>query len=169
LGQTGSGKSWTVASLVQKTVPVMSRAHIIILDLHGEYCWKRSDGTHSYAFADAIVRHVDARELEMPYWLMSYAELCDLLIDRTEEAAHNQTAFFRDTLRQLREKEKTPLGLNRVTVDTPVYFSLDDLIAAIEAKNSEMVQGAKGPRQGNMFGDFDRFRAGSEPDERRAV
>ena len=157
LGQTGSGKSWTVASLVQKTVAVMSRAHIIILDLHGEYCWKRSDGTRSYAFVDAIVRHIDARELEMPYWLMNYGELCDLLIDRTEEAAHNQTAFFRDTLRQLREKEKTPLGLNRVTVDTPVYFSLNDLLATIEAKNNEMVQGTRGPRQGDMFGNFDRF------------
>src|SRR3990172_1214410 len=116
LGQTGSGKSWTVASLVQKTVAVMPKAHIIILDLHGEYCWKRKDGSRHYAFADAIVRHVDARDLEIPYWLMTYAELCDLLIDRTEQAAHNQTAFFRDTLRQLREKERTPLGLVRVTV-----------------------------------------------------
>lgn len=68
LGQTGSGKSWTVASLVQKAVAAMPKAHIIILDLHGEYCWKRGDTRH-YAFPDAIVRHVDARELEIPYWL----------------------------------------------------------------------------------------------------
>lgn len=157
LGQTGSGKSWTVAALVQRTVAVMPRAHIIILDLHGEYCWKREDGHRHYAFADTIVRHVDARDLEIPYWLMTYAELCDLLIDRTEQAAHNQTAFFRDTLRQLREKEKTPLGLNRVTVDTPVFFSLDELVAAVRTKNTEMIQGARGPKQGDMFGDFDRF------------
>jgi len=157
LGQTGSGKSWTVASLVQRTVAVMPRAHIIILDLHGEYCWKREDGSRHYAFANTIVRHVDARELEIPYWLMTYAELCDLLIDRNEQAAHNQTAFFRDTLRQLREKEMTPLGLTRVTVDTPVYFSIDELMTAVRTKNTEMVQGVKGPKQGDMFGDFDRF------------
>jgi DNA helicase HerA-like ATPase len=157
LGQTGSGKSWTVASLVQRTVSVMPRAHIIILDLHGEYCWKREDGGRHYSFAESIVRHVDARELEIPYWLMTYAELCDLLIDRTEQAAHNQTAFFRDTLRQLREKEKAALGLSRVTADTPVYFSLDTLLDTVRAKNTEMVQGAKGPKQGEMFGDFDRF------------
>ncbi len=158
LGQTGSGKSWTVASLVQKTVAVMPKAHIIILDLHGEYCWNREDGTRNYAFADSIVRHVDARHLEIPYWLMTYAELCDLLIDRTDHTAHNQTAFFRDTLRQLREKEKTPLGLARVTVDTPVYFSLDELVEAVENKNREMVPGATSkPKQGNMFGAFDRF------------
>ena len=156
LGQTGAGKSWTVAAIVQKTVEVMSKAHIIILDLHGEYCWEREESRH-YAFPEPIVRHVDARNLEIPYWLMTYAELCDLLIDRTEQAAHNQTAFFRDTLRQLREKEKTPLGLQRVTVDTPVYFSLDELVAEVATKNSEMVPGSRGLKQGDMFGAFDRF------------
>lgn len=159
LGQTGSGKSWTVAALVQRTVAVMPRAHIIILDLHGEYCWKREDGTRHYAFADAIVRHVDARELEIPYWLMTYAELCDLLIEHSEREATNQTAFFRDCLLEGRHAENgsaTPaLGLPRVTVDTPIYFSLDDVIAKVRAKNVERV----GPRQGQgpMFGDFDRF------------
>jgi hypothetical protein len=143
LGQTGSGKSWTVASLVQKTVAVMPRAHIIILDLHGEYCWKSSDGAHCYAFGGAVVRHIDAREMEMPYWLMTYAELCDLLIDRNEQAAHNQTAFFRDTLRILREKEKTPLALSRVTVDTPVYFSLDELVSAVTAVQNNLRPGSR--------------------------
>jgi hypothetical protein len=159
LGQTGSGKSWTVASLVQKTVAVMPRSHIIILDLHGEYCWKRLDGTHSYAFCDAIVRHVDARELEMPYWLMTYAELCDLLIEHSEREATNQTAFFRDCLLEGRQRENTTatpaLGLARVTVDTPIYFSLEDVVMKARAKNVERV----GPKQtqGPMFGDFDRF------------
>lgn len=157
LGQTGSGKSWTVAALVQRTVAVMPRAHIIILDLHGEYCWKREDSTRHYAFDDAIVRHVDARDLEIPYWLMTYAELCDLLIEHSEREATNQTAFFRDCLLEGRQKENntaTPaLGLARVTVDTPIYFSLDDLISKVRAKNVERVAN----RQGPMFGDFDRF------------
>jgi hypothetical protein len=157
LGQTGSGKSWTVAALVQRTVAVMPRAHIIILDLHGEYCWKREDGTRHYAFTDAIVRHVDARELEIPYWLMTYAELCDLLIEHSEREATNQTAFFRDCLLEGRQAENSSptsaLGLPRVTVDTPIYFSLDDVMTKVRAKNVERV----GNRQGSMFGDFDRF------------
>ena len=157
LGQTGSGKSWTVASLVQKTVAVMPKAHIIILDLHGEYCWKREDGSRHYAFADSIVRHVDARDLEIPYWLMTYAELCDLLIEHSEREATNQTAFFRDCLlagRQSENANATPaLGLSRVTVDTPIYFSLKDLLAKVRDKNVERVGG----RQGPMFGEFERF------------
>ena len=157
LGQTGAGKSWTVATIVQKTVAAMERAHIIILDLHGEYCWNREDGSRHYAFADTIVRHVDARDLEIPYWLMTYAELCDLLIEHSEREATNQTAFFRDCLLEGRKSENasaTPvLGLSRVTVDTPIYFSLDDLLMAVRNKNVERV----GNRQGPMFGNFDRF------------
>lgn len=157
LGQTGSGKSWAVAALVQRAVAVMPLAHIIILDLHGEYCWKREDGNRHYAFADTIVRHVDARELEIPYWLMTYTELCDLLIEHSEREATNQTAFFRDCLLEGRLTENgsatAALGLPRVTVDTPIYFSLDDVIAKVRAKNVERV----GNRQGPMFGDFDRF------------
>ena len=157
LGQTGSGKSWTVASLVQRAVEVMPYAHIIILDLHGEYSWKEDDGSRHYAFEGAIVRHIDARELEIPYWLMTFAELCDLLIEHSEREATNQTAFFRDCLLQGRQEENTsatpPLGLPRVTVDTPIYFSLDDVITKVRAKNVERV----GNRQGPMFGNFDRF------------
>ena len=155
LGQTGSGKSWTVASLVQKTITVMPKAHIIILDLHGEYCWNGEDGSQHYAFDNTIVRHVDARDLEIPYWLMTYAELCDLLIEHSEREATNQTAFFRDCLLEGRKSENASatLGLSRVTVDTPIYFSLEELHKKVRNKNVERV----GNRQGPMFGNFDRF------------
>ncbi len=157
LGQTGSGKSWAVASVIQKAVAEMPKAHIIILDLHGEYCWKQEDGTRHFAFLDEIVRHVDARELEIPYWLMTFTELCDLLIEHSEREATNQTAFFRDCLLEGRQAENTdatpPLDLPRVTVDTPIYFSLDNLLDKVKEKNIERV----GKRQGPMFGNFSRF------------
>lgn len=158
LGQTGSGKSWTVAALVQRTVAVMPRAHIIILDLHGEYCWKREDGNRHYAFADTIVRHVDARELEIPYWLMAYSELIDLLIDRSEFSAHNQISVFRDGLNDLRQEEGKKLGLARTSVDTPVYFDLTRLRDYIQSKNGK-VPNAKGDglKDGPLTGAFDNF------------
>lgn len=157
LGQTGAGKSWTVANLVQRAVAIMPKAHIIILDLHGEYCWSEDNGRGCSAFSDNIVRYVDARKLEIPYWLMTYAELCDLLIDNTEREAHNQIAFFRDNLRELKEAEKPSLGLERVTVDTPVYFSLDELLRRVDTENRRMVQGRTGEKQGPNYGVFDRF------------
>ena len=158
LGQTGSGKSWTVAALVQRAVAVMPRAHIIILDLHGEYCWKREDGTRHYAFADTIVRHVDARELEIPYWLMTYGELCDLLIDHTDFSAHNQVAAFRDVLGRLRVAEGLRLGLQRTTLDTPVFFDLAALRAEIEAMNGQVPGKTPGKLiDGSLTGKFDNF------------
>ena len=157
LGQTGAGKSWTVASLVQQALAVMPKAHIIILDLHGEYCWLKADGRRGAAFKDEHFRYVDAKELEMPYWLMTYAELCDLLIDHSEREASNQTAFFRDALFELKQAEKKPLNLERVTVDTPVFFSLDDLMSRVKAENERMVPGATKPVKGPLNGVFDRF------------
>jgi DNA helicase HerA-like ATPase len=159
LGQTGSGKSWTVAALVQRTVAVMPRAHIIILDLHGEYCWKREDGARHYAFADAIVRHVDARELEIPYWLMTYAELCDLLIDHTDFSAHNQVAAFRDILGRLRVAEGASpgLGLARTTLDTPVFFDLAALRTEIESMNGQVMGSSGKLINGTLTGKFDNF------------
>lgn len=157
LGQTGAGKSWTVASLIQQALVVMPKAHIIVLDLHGEYCWLKGDNTRDAAFKNEHFRYVDAKELEMPYWLMTFAELCDLLVEHGEREATNQTAFFRDCLLEGRQAENTTatpsLGLERVTVDTPIYFSLDALLTKVRAKNVERV----GARQGPMFGDFDRF------------
>jgi hypothetical protein len=158
LGQTGAGKSWTVASLIQQALVVMPKAHIIVLDLHGEYCWLKSDNTRDAAFKDEHFRYVDAKELEMPYWLMTYAELCDLLIDHSEREAANQTAFFRDTLYDLKQAEKTPLGLDRVTVDTPVFFSLEALMSRVKEENERMVPGQTAkPVKGPMHGTFDRF------------
>lgn len=158
LGQTGAGKSWSVATIVQRAVAVMPKAHIVILDLHGEYCWVDDNGNSCSAFSDDIVRYVDARELEIPYWLMTYAELCDLLIDHTEREAHNQIAFFREKLRELKQAEKDPLGLERITVDTPVFFSLDELLSLIEEENTRKVPGANNRmKQGPNYGAFDKF------------
>lgn len=157
LGQTGSGKSWTVASLVQRAVAEMPKAHIIILDLHGEYCWKR-DETRHYAFDDGICRHVDATVLEIPYWLMTYGELCDLLVDQTDFSGHNQTAVFRDALNAERQKEGKRLNLKRTTLDTPIYFDLAEIRKAVEAKNG-MVRSESTSKmiKGDLTGKFDNF------------
>ena len=157
LGQTGSGKSWTVAALVQRTVTVMPRAHIIILDLHGEYSFIRN-GKREYAFKEAQVRHVDARELEIPYWLLTYAELCDLLIDHTDFSAHNQVAAFRDVLGRLRIAEGAKLGLPRTTLDTPVFFDLATLRAEIESMNGQVPGKTPGKLiDGTLTGKFNNF------------
>jgi DNA helicase HerA-like ATPase len=125
--------------------------------LHGEYCWERADKC-CFAFDDAVVRHVDARELEIPYWLMTYAELCDLLIDQTDYSAHNQTAVFREVLGSLRNAEGKKLGLARTTLDTPVHFDLLALRKSVEDRNGLVPSGSTGkPIKGPLTGSFDNF------------
>jgi len=158
LGQTGAGKSWTVANLVQRAVAVMPKAHIIILDLHGEYSWTDDDNNRHSAFDDSIFRYVDARQLEIPYWLMTFLELCDLLIDRTEFSAHNQLAVFRDAVNDLKAIEGKALGLKRTTLDTPIFFDLMKLREIVDSKNGLVLN----PKTGNMIkgtltGAFDNF------------
>ncbi|MCK5354519.1 MAG: ATP-binding protein, partial [Methyloprofundus sp.] len=96
LGQSGAGKSWTVTSLIQRTIKAMPKSNLILLDLHGEYCWKDKAGNIQSAFPDESVNYVEATELEMPYWMMTYAELIDLFIDRSDSGASIQMAFMRE-------------------------------------------------------------------------
>ena len=156
LGQTGAGKSYTVANILQQAVKTMPKAHIVLLDLHGEYSWIDNESSErKYAFNEDVVRYVDARKLEIPYWLMTYSELCDLLIDHSEREAANQTAFFRENLLKLRLLEKEDLNLDRVSVDTPVYFSLETLISKVQEENVRRINDGK--KQGPLYGQFDRF------------
>ena len=155
VGQSGSGKSWTVTSLIQNTIKAMPNAHIIMLDLHGEYCWKDANGTVYSAFPEDIVQYVDAMEMEMPYWMMSYAELVDLFIDREDKGATLQMSFMREILQQLKRKEAKQIGLTSVSIDTPIYFSLAEMY--IQFKNANEERKEFGKVHGALFGQFDEF------------
>jgi Predicted ATPase len=155
LGQSGSGKSWTVTSLIQHTIKAMPKTHLILLDLHGEYCWKDDDGRIQSAFPNEVVNYVDALDLEMPYWMMSYAELVDLFIDKDDKGASMQMAFMREVLQTLKRKEAKAIGLPGVTIDTPIFFPLAEMYMQFKAANEERKDFGK--TQGALFGQFDEF------------
>lgn len=155
LGQSGSGKSWTVTSLIQNTIRAMPKSHLIMLDLHGEYCWKDHNGVIQSAFPDDLVNYIDAMEMEMPYWMMTYAELVDLFIDRDDKGASMQMSFMREVLQQLKRKEAKRLGMASVSIDTPIYFSLAEMYMQFKAANEERKDFGK--TQGALFGQFDEF------------
>lgn len=155
LGQSGSGKSWAVTNLIQRAIRAMPNAHIILLDLHGEYCWKGKDGLIHSAFSDETVNCVDAQEMEIPYWLMSYSELVDLFIDRADKGASMQMSFLSDVLQQLKRKEAQRIGLGTFSIDTPIYFSLAQLYMSFKTANEEKKEFGK--VQGALYGQFDEF------------
>jgi len=155
LGQSGSGKSWTVTSLIQNTIKAMPHCHLVLLDLHGEYCWKTPSGMLKSAFPSHLVNYVDATEMEMPYWMMSYAELVDLFIERKDKSASMQMSYMREVIQRLKRKEAEKIGLASVSVDTPIYFQLAELYMAFKAANEERREFGK--VQGALFGQFDEF------------
>jgi DNA helicase HerA-like ATPase len=135
LGQSGSGKSWTVTSFIQSTLKAMPNAHVIILDLHGEYGSKEWDPSTSPPFPADKVRCIKAADLEIPYWLLTYEELIELLIDSDDPNASVQIAFLRGTLLELKREANHHLKLGHITVDSPIYFSLEDLLERFKFAN----------------------------------
>ncbi|MCP3869747.1 MAG: DUF853 family protein [Gammaproteobacteria bacterium] len=155
LGQSGSGKSWSVASLLQRAVETMPNAHIILLDLHGEYVWTDHEGKRHSAFTEDIYRAVDARDLEIPYWLLTYAELVDLLIDRTDQSVATQVALLREVLLNLRRKSNRNMPGVTISIDSPVYFSLQELFQQFKIANEQVTNFGK--VKGPLYGQFDEF------------
>jgi DNA helicase HerA-like ATPase len=156
LGQSGSGKSWTVASLVQSALRSMPQAHIILLDMHGEYCDTEVDGkAASSPFPADKVRSLRAQEVEFPYWLLAYSELCELIIDPGDENASIQIAFLRSILIRLKRDTNEHLELGHITVDSPVYYSMETFIELIEKSNAETSNFGK--TKSTLFGKFDQL------------
>lgn len=148
LGQTGGGKSWTVASLLQK-ISNFKQATVVLFDLHGEY-------------ADAFNKDVDvisAADVELPYWLMNSEELLGLMVDRSESAAPNQIAKFKEILQSAKEtpEENKKLGIKKITIDTPVFFDFESILSQFRKLDTEMVAGATKEKQGPLFGQFTRL------------
>ena len=155
LGQTGSGKSWTVTSLIQSALRFMPNAHMIIMDMHGEYGIKRTDELASSPFPSNKVRCMDALELEMPYWLLTYSDLADLFINPDDTHASLQLAFLRNALGELRIEANKNASLGHITVDSPVYFSLEELRDQFELANQETED--FGRVKGATYGKFDQL------------
>ncbi len=155
LGQSGSGKSWTVSSILQRTVSAMPKAHVVLLDIHGEYGWRDNEGNLHSAFPGDMVRHVDARQLEIPYWLLTYAEMIDLLVDRSDPNASLQIAFMREVLYTLRKKANRNLGIDSLSLDSPVYFSIKEMYLQFKKANEQQIDFGK--TRGPLFGAFDEF------------
>lgn len=155
LGQTGSGKSWTVTSLIQSALRFMPNAHIIIMDMHGEYGTKRTDTDVSSPFPSSKVRCLDALDLEMPYWILTYSDLAELFVNPDDINSSVQLAFLRGALGELRIDANKSSNLGHITVDSPVYFSLQDLRNKFEDANQETID--FGRKKGPMHGCFDQL------------
>lgn len=135
VGSTGSGKSHAVAKIIQQAKDEkdegyegLNNSHIIIFDIHDEY---------KSAFPDSNYLGID--NIVLPYWLMNGEELEELLIESGEFQAYNQSSLLRRVITRNKQKLNSD---NEVTFDTPVKFSIDQVLNCItnlsqETRNSK--------------------------------
>lgn len=156
LGSTGSGKSWTVATLLENTAKLAS-SNVIVFDLHGEY--KNLNYAKQLRIPGPDDEISEVRNLYLPYWLLNNDEVQALFVDGTEFSAHNQVVLIQNTIFELKKTflEQNNLNhlLDTLTFDSPYPFDINDLISKIEYLNEEMVPGStskpvKGPYKGEL-------------------
>jgi hypothetical protein len=135
VGSTGSGKSHTLSTIIQKAVSgkngdfTLNNSHVIIFDIHSEY---RS------AFPDA--NFVDISNLTLPYWLLNSEELEEILLDTGERDNYNQSSVFRKLVTENKKMHNS--AFSRVFYDTPLFFDIKEVQNALynlknETKNSK--------------------------------
>ncbi|WP_368875448.1 anti-phage-associated helicase HerA [Proteus mirabilis] len=133
VGSTGSGKSHTVATILQKAISEkattysgMNNSHIIIFDIHGEY---------SSAFPLAHKLNVD--DIVLPYWLLNSEELEELFLDTGDNNNYNQSSVLRNVITQ--NKKKHNPNVDKVFYDSPLKFDIEDVLNCLINLKNETV------------------------------
>lgn len=168
LGSTGSGKSYTVASLLERA-NTLSHPNIILLDMHGEYASlaKGKDYPNGYAQYFKIAGPGDLvkpkpHSLFLPYWLLNREEMLSMLLDRSDDNAPNQamrfTSLVLEKKREALERSKLDEVLASFTVDSPIHYDLEALVKSLREDDQAMVVGSSGrDKQGQWHGKLTRF------------
>lgn len=154
VGSTGSGKSHTVAKIIQNATKGkkwdyegLNNSHVVIFDIHSEY---------KAAFPNA--RFIDITNLRLPYWLLNSDELQELFID-TETNDHNQRNVFKEAVVKSKKEHFSGNESRREKIhfDSPLKFDIREILQMAKDKNEEMVQGKNGLKQGPLFGQLSNF------------
>ncbi|MBY6951337.1 ATP-binding protein [Clostridium botulinum] len=136
IGSTGSGKSHTVAKILQEAKVAkennyggLNNSHIFIFDIHSEY---------KNAFP--CCNYIDVSTLHLPYWLMNGEELEEIFVETGENQAYNQINLLRRLI--TRNKQIKNPDEEDVSFDTPVTFSMQEILTSIvnlskETRNSK--------------------------------
>lgn len=159
LGSTGSGKSWTVATILENAAKLQS-SNIIVFDLHAEYTDLSYARQIRIPGPDELGTN-NEQLLYLPYWLLNSEEMQSMFIDGSEFSAHNQVMVFQNGVLEQKTKTLEALGkkeaLEALTLDSPIPYSLNGVVEHIKDLNTEMVPGKTTAKQGKYYGKFSRF------------
>ncbi|HEV2747840.1 MAG TPA: DUF87 domain-containing protein [Allosphingosinicella sp.] len=121
LGSTGTGKSTSAALIMHRICDMAPEGHIVMIDPHGEY---------SAAFKGyGELFNVD--NLAMPYWLMNFEEHCEVMITSSGADRQRDADILAKCLLHARSRNRAAEGLTKLTVDSPIPYTLTDLTTSI--------------------------------------
>jgi len=178
LGSTGSGKSWAVALILERASK-LKFPNIIVFDLHGEYEPLAAAKPKGFATRFRIAGPGDLDKptpntLFLPYWLLNRDEMLSMILDRSDQNAPNQASRFTLHVRNLKKQTLEAAAKKDVqrtfTVDSPIPYSIGELVQLLNTDNTAKGQGQKGqPVKGEWEDRLTRFIARLEAklDDRR--
>lgn len=143
IGSTGSGKSCTVALVLQAILDQNPDAHVVLFDPHNEY---------SKSFGD-LAEVVRQDTLDLPIWLFDFDETVELLTSEIQKNRLEETEILSEVVlkaKQLYERSQQVKGevtsetklediekeLHRiaphVSLDSPVPYRMRDVLRLID-------------------------------------
>ena len=115
IGTTGSGKSCALTLILRSLLGKFPNGHVVMIDPHGEY---------SAAFPDMGER-ICAADLQLPYWLLNYEEIVEILCSKDADSRNREAAILRDAIVGAKRESVGKSNPNIVlSVDTPVPYSM---------------------------------------------
>lgn len=144
VGSTGSGKSWTTARILEQ-VSKLPNANAIVFDIHGEYGPIVGDGVRHFHVAGPtdLEQHKKLNDgvVYLPYWLLGYEAMISMFVDRSDDNAPNQAMVMSRAIvsakRDYLVRQALQDVLDNFTIDSPIPFDLDTILAELKRLNVE--------------------------------
>lgn len=132
VGTTGSGKSTTVASMMNalSEPDKYPSARIVMLDLHGEYGQALRDRANIFKIFDGARELGTDKQLLIPFWALNFDELCQVAFGEFNNDKDRNIVMervFKYKLESLIKHPRKGVSKDTLNVDSPVPFSLHDL------------------------------------------
>jgi len=125
VGSTGSGKSNTVAYLLNNIVSEYKSSRAIIIDIHGEYMHYLSQNAKEFSIYDA------KNKLIIPYWMLDFDTLCKIFGLPSGNGMSTVTDTFRDKILQMKkdyilgnDSLKRTIKINDININSPIPFDI---------------------------------------------
>ena len=149
LGSTGTGKSTSAALILHKICDIAPEGHIVMIDPHGEY---------SAAFKNNGALF-DVNNLNMPYWMMNFAEHCEVFITSTGDDKQIDADILARCLLQARSKNRIAESIGKLTVDAPIPYLLSDLTNIIQTEMGKLDKATNSAPFMRLKGKIDELKA----------